>query len=268
MIQAALALVLATTCGKLPGRGHYCVTEVTGGHNPDVVYFFHGLGGNEHTWTEDFGFLYPLWQSQGMEPPTVVSISYGKEWFVNATGSHLASRITDRVIPWIEGRLGLPAPGGRRILAGRSMGGMNAAYLSEFRPDLFQKVLLMSPALLALSPHASGGAFADYIQRTGADPKHVFWTVAAYRILFPTQRAWLKASPLELHAESLAPGAPEFLVMVGDHDPYGFQEGSLAFSQMLATEGVTHEWELMAGADHWAVDQDRVAAFLARPTQD
>ncbi len=93
----------------------WCVDLPTDG-NSDVLYYLHGGGGDENSWTS-----------------AVDNLAITSEW--NLFGANwLLTWIAKKNEPALESKLGITV--GRRMLKGESTGRFNASMLWLKRPDL------------------------------------------------------------------------------------------------------------------------------------
>lgn len=270
MLSFALVSVqgqAAQTCGtKEISAGYsydYCIQTTDRTKTQDVVYFFHGLGGNARTWftqTQGTQWIEKKWSSQGYQP-TIITISFGEIWLlVNNEEFPLITAFRDEMMPFLEGQIGGLGKG-RRLLMGQSMGGFNSVQASLQMPGTFLKVVLMCPAITTVGPFDPPEAIERYIIRTKALRSRVNMMLDISREFFKTQEDWQRHDPLLL-IKTFDPSIKQvYLVSTGMKDEFGFQEGSAEFVKAAKTQGVIASWLPVQGG-HCVFDRDAVARFI------
>src|SRR5437016_162673 len=78
---ATAAPRLLHECGGMgkPVAFKYCIDRTEGSKSTAVLYYLHGLGGNQKSWTEKDNFpsvMRKLWAAQGKDVPAVVTVSF------------------------------------------------------------------------------------------------------------------------------------------------------------------------------------------------
>lgn len=246
----------------------YCVhVPESGNTNGDLVYHLHGRGQDEHQWNDDTfytGQIQEHWSKKNLQPPMVVSVSFGKTWLLTPGGfkseSGLLDVFTKKVIPEIEERMGKPK---RRIVFGESMGGVNSLVVGLREVGVFDKVGALCPPIYKMSPFSSSQEIDEFLQRTGANKTLIRAVVGIGRSLFADEDEWKSASPLHL-VESISPEAsPELYVSAGLYDRYGNFEGSELLANQARSRGMKIEWRPLYGG-HCAIDVPSIAEFLVR----
>lgn len=156
----------------------YCVYRAEQGTNGNIAYYLHGRNLDEHTWNDDTFYTSMIqrhWLEKNIKPPLVVAISFGNIWLLTPKGrsqeSGLLEKFTDS-IKKIEKKIGSPR---ERLLFGESMGGLNSIVAGLSSDGFFAKVAALCPGVYKDSPFASLSELKTSVQRTGADPKIVFW---------------------------------------------------------------------------------------------
>ena len=167
--------VNTTTCtwwtdGKAYG---YCATVTPGSKNKDILYYFHGVMGDQKGWLGKAGRIWQAWDARHIDAPVVISISFGRVW-LNAKKnssdfSGIFETITQQMMPEIERKWWPNAGVGRRLLAGESMGAFNAFQLLQEYPNRWARVALMCPDAAALGPFDGWTAIKEFSRDCGAD---------------------------------------------------------------------------------------------------
>lgn len=250
---------------KFPVKWAFCIYagEDSGER---VVYFFHGLGHSEKTWGEKRGvgaLLRDQWQLDGKKRPTVITVSFGPQWFIaSRNGSKyggLLEAFPVLVIPTVEAKLA-KAPE-ERVLIGESMGGFNATQVAFKLPKLFARISMLCPPITEIGPFADEATITKFIEETGATRELVEGAAKLSQAFFPTQEAWDAAAPLNLVAKADAKTTPPLQVTCGNRDEYGFYPGSRKFALIARERGLDVQWRsLLAG--HCAMDAKSTARFL------
>lgn len=243
----------------------YCIYKYPG-HSQKVVYYFHGLTGNERDWekyTEKD--MLQRWTQTHQAPPIVVSVSFGKVWFLaeqnSSTSSGLFEVFRDHSWPLLQNKLA-PLNPHEHILLGYSMGGLNASQLYFKIPHVFSRAAIICGAMATVSPHASDEAVTEYILRTGAKRMHVVAALQISKHYFPTEDDWQKHSPLSLAQASLRPESAPIYVSNGLADEFGFHEGNKVFVDLAVTKNTPISADFFPGGGHCHVNQSLIADFL------
>lgn len=243
----------------------FCIYQPRQSKNNDIVYFFHGLDGDERTWfNQYFGtrLIHNLWHIWGYHP-RIITISFGPKWLlVNNERSHLLAYFKSFIMPLLEHKVG-GINRGRRHLIGQSMGGFNAAEVSLKNPGLFKNVALLCPAITSIGPFASDYEVGKYIQRTGANPDFVKKLIDLGQEYFVDPEDWKNHDPLTLLSHYKAKKKSNFFISVGNEDDYGFQEGSLKFKLISKVRNFSSRIILVPGS-HCNFSRWGAARFIWR----
>jgi hypothetical protein len=253
-------------CGQ-EGALRYCVHTAAGGVNADVVYHLHARNLEAEVWNDPTYFtaqLQAYWQQAGLRPPTVVSLSYGPVWLLATKGEAEHSGLLDTIwqdIRAIEARVGPPK---RRLLMGESMGGLNSLVLGLSRPQHFDKVAALCPAVYQDSPFTPLSRIREGIVRTGADPRTVFGIWHVSRSYVANAEEWSRFSPLALiESASVQQTRLSLYLSAGLYDRFGLYEGTEQLAQRAAQRGVPTDWHPLYGG-HCAIDVVSLGTFLVR----
>lgn len=229
-----------------------------------LLVYLHGLGGNERQYydLDVFRDIHRHLQALGKEP-TVITISFGQAWLLTEVpGSKmLFSKVMDQFLPAMEKSL-QPSGFQHKILLGMSMGGFNGSQILLKRPEAFEKVLLLCPAITAIGPQATDEEVSDYIKRTGAESYRVRLVQAFTKREFPTLEDWNAHAPLTLAQKAGA--LPAVYLSCGLNDQYGFQEGALMMFNLVQPKARTSTWIPIPNAGHCAIDPVSVTNFIAQ----
>lgn len=265
-VQAVRFTPASQHCAQ-EGQLRYCVHRAAGGVNGDVVYHLHGRHLEAEIWNDPSyltAMVQAYWQNVGLLPPTVISLSYGPVWLLAPKGLSEHSGLLDTLwldIGAIEARVGKPR---RRLLMGESMGGLNSLVLGLSRPQHFDKVAALCPAVYLDSPFAPLSQIRETMVRTGAEPRIVLGIWQLSRRYVSSAQEWLRFSPLALiEGAAVQKARPSLYLSAGLYDRYGLYEGTERLAQRAAQRGLATEWHPLYGG-HCAVDIASLAAFLVR----
>lgn len=224
------------TCGEVPlpqRKLLYCFQDIAGqaarnNAQINVIYYFHGLGGNVNDLFGENGrlILDGLSRLFGANMPIVASLSVGSNGVLGPdTGD-----VVNSGLPVVEGFM---APGKtfRRIVLGGSMGGHNTLRLGAESPASFAALAALCPALATFNGHDQAEVDA-YIQRHAdvIDVEFFNRALAIYKEQLPTPEIWDANNPFTFLDQGRYDGIPIFL-SVGIEDQLGFIEGSREFKR-------------------------------------
>lgn len=258
------------TCGKDIAGGveyRWCIDRPLVGNN-DVLYYLHGGGGNETSWTTatDNLEIQKEWDFSHSKSPTVITVSFGASWLLTEVAKPdnpaLFPIFTDDIMSHLESKLGTPV--GKRLLKGESMGGFNASQLWLKKPNSFSRVALVCPGISTIGPYSSKMAIAEFLDRNKPyiDLARVNELLEWTKWEFPTVQSWVDHDPLAL-IQNGAKRSAELYVSCGEQDEYGFFEGAGKFSDLASVTGANVKWDPMAGG-HCVSNAKAIADFLSR----
>lgn len=229
----------------------------------DIIYFFHGLDGNEKTWFTQFlgtRLIHNLWRHWGYHP-RIITVSFGPRWILaNNERYGYLHFLRTYVMPLLERKIG-GLNGGQRHLIGQSMGGFNAAEISLKFPGLFSRVALLCPAITSIGPYSDDKEIEKYVKRTGADRNLVYDLIQIGREFFTDQEDWENNNPLSLIRHYKAPKKSKYFISVGVEDGYGFYEGSKKFKIMAKLKRFSSKMITVPG-DHCNFSRSGAARFI------
>ena len=249
----------------------YCINKASNSTNTDVLYYLHARNGNATWWNDQeyhTGELYKVWRKQGLDAPTVVSISFGKLWVLSAYNKKIEGGLNSvfykTVIPTVEKRL--DGNIGERMIAGISMGGFNTL-LAALRPNtVFTKAASICSPVPTVSHHDGVRRVLKSAKETGTSFKRAFllWQFS-YRY-FPSKEIWQENDPLTLSKSFNPETGPAMYVTCGKTDDWGCFKGSELLVSTIENAGGDVQWVPREGG-HCDVDYASLAAFL-QPTSD
>lgn len=224
----------------------------------DVLYVFHGGGGNAREWVE--GPDRKLWPTAlaiaGLEMPSVITLSFGPRWLLNDGAGSAASRPLEatarEIMPALEKEIGFV--GGRRMAWGWSMGSYNSSVLALRYPGLFHSIALQCPALGLFDPFAPAADLEAHISTLpkGTRPDFVRGLAAWVRDEFKTRENWARHDPMQL-LRATSEIETRFFVTCTKDDEYGFFAGTERFVEVLRAKRAHVVWRPEEQGGHCAV---------------
>lgn len=254
-----------------PISGGFCIYP---GTNADIAYYLHGRNGSETRWQEDNFYseqIREYWRDNGRSYPTVITVSFGKLWILNA---QQLQDFETKIVPMIEAGIG--GLKGRRMVFGESMGGVNSIQLT-FRTGLFSRAGIMCPQIfVGLTPWATAAEIDAYVKGSRAYgvlgrgglkemKSNMAFMGLASRSIYPTPADWDAADPLKLASAADPQVKPlDIYLSAGLFDEYVLYEGNVEFQKVLKSRGYSVEWRPLYGG-HCVVDVASIAEFLVKP---
>jgi len=222
-----------------------------------VLYYFHGLGGDEQTLVSGGGWelIQDLWDRHDIGEFAIAAPAAERSFYINSRDGHV--RYEDFLIreffPFIETHYRI-LPGKRnRGVTGMSMGGYGALHLAFAHPELFGSVSAHSPALIAKLPRAQ------------LDNDDSFGVMRLMGSAFgkPFDPAfWERNSPFTIVRNGSRPSGLAVYFDCGTEDDFGFYAGAKAFHDLLDLRGIPNEFHLYPGRHDWAYFAEHFPASL------
>ena len=223
-----------------------------------VLYFLHGLGGNEQLLLNSGGMdlIQDLRDQKKIGEFLVVTPNGGRTFYINSRDGKVRYEdfLVREFIPYIESHYRIRAGRKTRGITGVSMGGYGSLHLALRHPNLFGAVSAHSPALIEKLPKMQGssqqattvamilgGAFGSPI-----DPAF-----------------WERESPFTIVSSGPRPTGLQIYFDCGTDDEYGFNRGAQQFHDLLETRGIPNEFHLYPGGHDWSYFADHLPASLA-----
>jgi endo-1,4-beta-xylanase len=200
-----------------------------------VIYWLHGLGGNQRGGTGTFGKqAAEAMQAGALRPALVVFVngmvsSFYVDW---ANGKRpMESVIVKDLIPHVDATYRTIAKREGRAIEGYSMGGWGAAHLGFKYPELFGTVVVDAGALL--------------VQMGGPN------LVAIYEGAFASDQERFDAEhPTQLVTKNVDQIRARQNIRVGCGGDDGLLPRNRALHELLTTLNIEHEYEVVEGIDH------------------
>lgn len=243
-----------------------CIFPGAGKRKDEVIYYFHGIFGNENQWifNDITKQIYKKLIESDQGSPTVVNISYGPVWLLTAKNSKKYSGLLDAwnkdSILKFEHEI-LPFKIRKRFVFGDSMGGHNAFAFYLKNQLLFKKVILICPALLVLSPYQDRSHHQDLLPDFSGTWV-MYYGVMGLMATYYDDIAWNITSPYYAFSKHIKP-TTEVDFFVVDNDMYGFSDVTKRFfveSNPQARERLRIEQQ--AGSHCYPQDVDSIVSKL------
>ena len=243
-------------CRAMPSRilGHpvaYCVilpadydTDKTS--NYPVLYFLHGLGGNEQMLLNSGGMnmIQDLRESKRIGEFLIVAPDAGRSFYINSRDGKV--RYEDffirEFLPYIESYYRIRAEKKSRGITGVSMGGYGALRFALRYPNLFAAVSAHSPALIDVPPKIN--VSSEQAAEVAAELGKAFGSQVDVAF-------WERESPFTMVRNGPRPAGLQIYFDCGSEDDFGFNKGSAQFDELLTAHGIPHEFHLYPGGHDW-----------------
>ena len=254
-------------CRSMPSKilSHpvaYCVilprgydTDTTT-HYP-VLYFLHGLGGNEQVLLESGGIneIEDLRAENKIGEFLVVAPNGGRSFYINSRDGRVRYEdfFINEFIPFIESHYRIDAVRKRRGITGVSMGGYGALRFGLKYPELFGSVSAHSAALIDKLPRFEGSedqtaGIARVLGGSFGNPVDA--------------KYWERESPFTIVRATSKPGMLLIYFDCGTDDDFGFNAGAQKFHDLLVSRGISHEFHLYPGGHDMDYFADHLPASL------
>jgi S-formylglutathione hydrolase FrmB len=254
-------------CRSLPSSilGHpvaYCVIlprayDVDKTTRYPVLYFLHGLGGNEQVLLESGGMneIEDLRAANKIGEFLVVAPNAGRSFYINSRDGRVRYEdfFIKEFIPFIESHYRIDAVRKDRGITGVSMGGYGALRFGLKYPELFGSVSAHSAALL------------DKLPRFEASEDQ---TAGVARVLGGSfgnpvdAKYWERESPFTIVKTSPKPANLPIYFDCGTDDDFGFNVGAQKLHDLLVSRGIPNEFHLYPGGHDMDYFADHLPASL------
>lgn len=213
-----------------------------------VLYFLHGLNGNEGEFQRRGVAAAVSKMREGGKIGEFIIVAPNGEnsFYLNAkNGARFEDAIVMDLIPHIEKKYRVIGTQAARAIQGISMGGFGALMIAFKHPQMFSSVTAHSSALFIELPDASGTDrrsvfMARLIGKMYGDPPDANYFRANNPLsLAETNAAAIKKSGLKIYFD------------VGEQDRYGFQDANKALDERLTKAGLAHEFHVFPGGHGW-----------------
>lgn len=220
-----------------------------------VLYFLHGLGGNEQFLVSSGGWniIEDLWQQHKIGEFLIVTPDADTSFYINSRDSHVRYEdfFVREFIPFIDRTYRASPARHSRGIAGISMGGYGALHLAFRHPELFVSVSANSAALLDKFPDVK---FANPQQSIFLRVLRAFGTP-------PDPAFWHRNDPLVLARTANLAGLRIYFDC-GAQDDYGFERDASVLDKILSARKIPHEFHLYPGGHNWQYFASRLPAVF------
>ena len=264
-VAPAVAAPGRAECRSAPSKilGHpvaYCVIlpadyDADKSSSYPVVYFLHGLGGNEQLLLNSGGMnmVQDLRDQKRIGEFLIVAPDAGRSFYINSRDGKV--RYEDffirEFLPYIESHYRVRAERKSRGVTGVSMGGYGALRFALKYPNLFVAVSAHSPALIETLPNIKvsrdqAEAVAEVLGKAfGSKVDAAFWE---------------RESPFTIVKDGPRPAGLQIYFDCGTDDEFGFNKGAAQFDQLLTAHGIAHEFHLYPGGHDWGYFAEHLPA--------
>lgn len=217
-----------------------------------LLILLHGHGGDQMDWFEEEegnaqSLLDSLINNRIIPPVLAVSAHAGNSWYVNAQ-EPMEDFFLQEWIPSLQDEY-KEIWDGTTILAGDSAGGYGSLRFALIRPELFQTVILLSPAAYhPVPPSLSSSRKIPVFAQDGVFNDSI-WNSYNYPPL-------LQALPEVVQL-------PKFYLSVGDDDAYNIVPVVAALQQEFLARKIVNELRITNGGHDWECWKLNFAEALA-----
>lgn len=219
-------------CDKSAGF-KYCIFPGTGIRSKEVIYYFHGIFGNEKQWMSNSitQKIYKEFIESPLGSPTIVNISYGPVWLLTPKNSKGSSGLLDF---WTAENLKtfeknvFQVEIKTRYVFGDSMGGHNGFAFYLKNQKLFKKAILICPAGLVASPYEESKVHKEKLTTDFQGNWTMYLGVMGLMSLYYDDITYKKAAPYEILTKTSTSKMDINIVGV-DKDMYGFSDVAKVF---------------------------------------
>jgi pimeloyl-ACP methyl ester carboxylesterase len=209
-----------------------CIFPGVGQRKDEVIYYFHGIFGNENQWlyNEITKKIYKRLIESNLGSPTIINISYGPVWLLTTKNTRKYSGLLDSwnnesIFKFEHEVLSFKVR--KRFVFGDSMGGHNAFAFYLKNQDLFKKVILICPAMLVRSPYEERNHHHELLPDF-AGSWTMYYGVMGLMAMYYDDITWKITSPFFIFSKLLKPKTKVDFIVV-DNDMYGFSDVAKRF---------------------------------------
>jgi len=264
-VAPAVAAPGRAECRSAPSKilGHavpYCVI-LPADYDADkssfypVLYFLHGLGGNEQLLLNSGGMnmIQDLRDQKRIGEFLIVAPDAGRSFYINSRDGKVRYEdfFVREFLPYIESHYRVRAERKSRGVMGVSMGGYGALRFALKYPNLFVAVSAHSPALIETLPNIKvsrdqAEAVAEVLGKAfGSKVDAAFWE---------------RESPFTIVKDEPRPAGLQIYFDCGTDDEFGFNKGATQFDELLNAHGIAHEFHLYPGGHDWGYFAEHLPA--------
>jgi len=208
-----------------------------------ILYLLHGHGGNEDSWVNLKGgnikkSLDSLINHKIVPPIVAVTMDAGNSWYVNSQ-LKMESAFLNEFIPLVESKFKIDIRPHSRFMAGYSMGGYGALRFALLKPELFNSVLLLSPAAYYPNPPKNSSSRKIEVYKKDGIFDTCVWQSYAYPKLF-------KVTGKQDYY-------PKFYLSSGDDDEFNIVTVVTDLRKFFIKNNIPQELTIINGKHTWNV---------------
>jgi putative tributyrin esterase len=206
-----------------------------------VVYFLHGLGGDQTFLVSSGGWtlIEDAWEQKRFGEFVLITPDADTSFYINSRSGRTKYEdfFIREFIPQMEKKFRISNTRSGRAIGGISMGGYGALRFAFKYPQMFAAVGAHMPALLEQLPHGSqnAGFTAFFGTAFGSPLDEPFWKANTPFVFARTANL----AGLKIYADC------------GDRDNYGFDAGTRALDKLLTDRRVPHTIHIYPGQHDW-----------------
>jgi S-formylglutathione hydrolase FrmB len=206
-----------------------------------VVYFLHGLGGDQSFLVSSGGWqlIEDLWEQKLLGQFVIITPQAENSFYINSRDGRVKYEdffIRD-FIPQMEKKFRITGARSKRAIAGVSMGGYGALRFAFKYPQMFVAVSAHMPALLENLPRGSANAGLTAFLGTAFGS--------------PTDEGFWKANSPFVFAHRANLSNLKIYFDCGDRDDFGFDAGVRQMDKLLTDRHVAHVAHIYPGQHDW-----------------
>lgn len=260
-------------CGQVQNRlsWKYCFSPGVGKNRDKLIVHFHGGGLSEQSWFKADGYSEEIrknWQVNSVQPPNIVSISFGPLWLAAHQSmlpkSGIFEALKQEVFPYIETKL-IRNKIVDRILIGESMGGFNAATYGLQNSNQFSRLVLLCPAL-GFDSFYSQNRLSDYVNISKAQMPQAQFLFKIRSEFFRSniEEGW--QAPIQIIQKfDFRKNHPAIFISCGSEDQFGFFFAARIFANEASLNHFPVTWVPVPNGKHCSVDTKVLSQFLTIP---
>jgi len=255
------------TCGNEISQSiewSYCISRTKNSNNQNVLYHLHGRKGNASWWNDkDYhtGKIHNEWIKNEVDPPTVISISFGGLWFLlkNKNNSGLINIFLQNIISKVEGKLSFNPI--KRSIMGISMGGLNTFYLSMSNSSMFEKAAILCAHIPFITHHDGFLKVLKYSFEHNISLKRSYMMYKMSQKFYSDKKTHELNSSQNLIGQFNADLSPELYITCGEKDDWGCMKSSKMVAEKIKEKDGKVTWTPRLGG-HCDLNHEEIARFL------
>src|ERR1700743_3717023 len=249
-------------CGAMkskyvPGNIGYCAMlppsyDAKPGKKFPVLYFLHGLGGDQSFLASSGASseIEEAWEEKKLGEFVIITPQGENSFYINSRDGHILydDFFIREFVPQMERKFRLIGDRAGRAIGGVSMGGYGALRFAFEYPKMFVSVAVHMPALLEELPHGSANAgLGIFLGNAFGSPLN--------------EHFWKENTPFVFARTANLQGLKIYFDC-GDHDNYGFDEGTRRLDRGLTARHIEHEAHIYPGNHSWEFVAEHLEASL------